>query len=222
MKKLASAILSLVFVFSFAACSNSNSNSSSTNKTTQSQQSNSSESSKTTEETSVNNESSTAGSKTLVVYYSATGSTKAVAETIAQTANADTFEITPVEPYTSADLDWTDNNSRVSVEHNDESKRNVELTNTTPDNWEQYDTVFVGYPIWWGIAAWPVDGFITGNDFTGKTVIPFCTSASSGIGQSGELLAQMAGTGNWQDGKRFSSGASSDDVANWVNGLDLQ
>ena len=72
------------------------------------------------------------------------------------------------------------------------------------------------------IAAWPVDGFITGNDFTGKTVIPFCTSASSGIGQSGELLAQMAGTGNWQDGKRFSSGASSDDVANWVNGLDLQ
>ena len=222
MKKLASAILSLVFVFSFAACSNSNSNSSSTNTTTQSQQSNSSESSKTTEETSVNNESSTAGSKTLVVYYSATGSTKAVAETIAQTANADTFEITPVEPYTSADLDWTDNNSRVSVEHNDESKRNVELTNTTPDNWEQYDTVFVGYPIWWGIAAWPVDGFITGNDFTGKTVIPFCTSASSGIEQSGELLAQMAGTGNWQDGKRFSSGASSDDVANWVNGLDLQ
>lgn len=148
MKKLASAILSLVFVFPFAACSNSNSNDSSTNTTTQSQQSNSSESSKTTEETSANNESNTAGSKTLVVYYSATGSTKAVAETIAQTANADTFEITPVEPYTSADLDWTDNNSRVSVEHNDESKRNVELTNTTPDNWEQYDTVFVGYPIW--------------------------------------------------------------------------
>ncbi len=222
MKKLASAILSLVFVFSFAACSNSNSNSSSTNTTTQSQQSNSSEASKATEETSANNESSTAGSKTLVVYYSATGSTKAVAETIAQTANADTFEITPVEPYTSADLDWTDNNSRVSVEHNDESKRNVELTNTTPDNWEQYDTVFVGYPIWWGIAAWPVDGFITANDFTGKTVIPFCTSASSGIGQSGELLAQTAGTGSWQDGERFSSGASSDDVANWVNGLDLQ
>lgn len=222
MKKLASAILSLVFVFSFAACSNSNSNSSSTNTTTQSQQSNSSEASKATEETSANNESSTAGSKTLVVYYSATGSTKAVAETIAQTANADTFEIIPVEPYTSADLDWTDNNSRVSVEHNDESKRNVELTNTTPDNWEQYDTVFVGYPIWWGIAAWPVDGFITANDFTGKTVIPFCTSASSGIGQSGELLAQTAGTGSWQDGERFSSGASSDDVANWVNGLDLQ
>lgn len=222
MKKLASAILSLVFVFSFAACSNSNSNDSSTNTTTQSQQSNSSESSKTTEETSANNENNTAGSKTLVVYYSATGSTKAVAETIAQTANADTFEITPVEPYTSADLDWTDNNSRVSVEHNDESKRNVELTNTTPDNWEQYDTVFVGYPIWWGIAAWPVDGFITGNNFTGKTVIPFCTSASSGMGQSGELLAQMAGTGSWQDGERFSSGASSDDVANWVNGLDLQ
>ena len=137
-------------------------------------------------------------------------------------AGADLFEITPVDHYTSDDLNWTDDNSRVSVEHNDESKRDVPLTKTTPDNWTDYDTVFIGYPIWWGIAAWPVNNFVKGNDFSGKTVIPFCTSTSSGIGQSGDLLADMAGTGNWQDGERFSSGASSSKVESWVNGLDLK
>ena len=134
----------------------------------------------------------------------------------------DLFEITPVDPYTSDDLNWTDDNSRVSVEHNDESKRDVPLTKTTPDHWADYDTVFIGYPIWWGIAAWPVNNFVKGNDFSGKTVIPFCTSTSSGLGQSGDLLANMAGTGNWQDGERFSSGASSSKVESWVNGLDLK
>ena len=132
------------------------------------------------------------------------------------------FEITPVDPYTSDDLNWTDDNSRVSVEHNDENKRDVPLTKITPDNWADYDTVFIGYPIWWGIAAWPVNNFVKGNDFSGKTVIPFCTSTSSGLGQSGNLLADMAGTGNWQDGERFSSGASSSKVESWVNGLDLK
>ena len=109
-----------------------------------------------------------------------------------------------------------------SVEHNDESKRDVPLTKTTPDHWADYDKVFIGYPIWWGIAAWPVNNFVKGNDFSGKTVIPFCTSSSSGLGQSGDLLADMAGTGNWQDGERFSSGASSSKVESWVNGLDLK
>ena len=123
---------------------------------------------------------------------------------------------------TSDDLNWTNDNSRVSVEHNDESKRDVPLTKTTPDNWADYDTVFIGYPIWWGIAAWPVNNFVKGNDFSGKTVIPFCTSTSSGLGQSGDLLADMAGTGNWQDGERFSSSASSSKVESWVNGLDLK
>ena len=89
------------------------------------------------------------------------------------------------------------------------------------DNWDSYDTVFIGYPIWWGIAAWPVDNFVTANDFTGKTVIPFCTSSSSGLGESGELLAELAGTGNWLEGQRFRSSASEDDVAEWVNGLNI-
>ena len=215
MKKLTSILLALVLVFSFAACSNNSSNGeSSTNSAPASTQS--------ANESSDNDTNSSSNSKTLVVYYSATGSTKAVAETIANTAGADLFEITPVDHYTSDDLNWTDDNSRVSVEHNDESKRDVPLTKTTPDNWADYDTVFIGYPIWWGIAAWPVNNFVKGNDFSGKTVIPFCTSTSSGIGQSGDLLADMAGTGNWQDGERFSSGASSSKVESWVNGLDLK
>ena len=218
MKKITSILLALVLVFSFAACSNNSDNSASTANSTTSTPAGK----QSTDESSDNNTDSTSNSKILVVYYSATGSTKAVAETIADTTGADLFEITPVDPYTSDDLNWTNDNSRVSVEHNDESKRDVPLTKTTPDNCADYDTVFIGYPIWWGIAAWPVNNFVEGNDFTGKTVIPFCTSSSSGLGQSGDLLADMAGTGNWQDGERFSSGASSSKVESWVNGLDLK
>ena len=165
-------------------------------------------------------EDSTSG-KTLVVYYSASGSTRRVAETIADTLGADLFEITPVEPYSSADLNWTNDNSRVTREHNDESLRDIELTQIVPENWDSYNTVLIGYPIWWGIAAWPVDNFVKGNDFSGKTVIPFCTSASSGIGDSGNLLAEMAGTGDWQEGHRFSSGVSASDVEKWVSSLNL-
>ena len=157
--------------------------------------------------------------KTLVVYYSAQNHTKTVAEKIAKNLNADTFEIIPEEVYTSNDLNWNDSNSRVSREHNDESLRNVKLTNTKVDNWEDYDTVLIGYPIWWGIAAWPVDGFVKANDFEGKTVIPFCTSASSGLGQSGKLLEQEANSGNWLEGHRFSSSASDAEIQEWTNSL---
>lgn len=158
--------------------------------------------------------------KTLVVYYSATGSTKAVAEEIAKRTGGDIFEIEPKETYTDQDLDWTDDDSRVSREHDNEDERDVELVSTTVDNWDSYGTVFVGYPIWWGIAAWPVDNFIKDNDFTGKTVIPFCTS-SSGIGDSGKLLEEMAGTGNWQEGQRFRSGADNSNIDAWVDSLGL-
>ncbi len=167
------------------------------------------------------NDVETGNGKILVAYYSATGSTKAVAETIAETTGADLFEITPKDPYSDDDLDWTNDDSRVSKEHVDESLRDVELTSTTPENWDSYDTVLIGYPIWWGIAAWPVDHFVTDNDFSGKTVIPFCTSASSGIGDSGNLLEKMGGTGDWQEGQRFSSGASASDVNAWVESLGL-
>ena len=139
------------------------------------------------------------GSKTLVVYFSAQSHTKSVAEKIAKNLDADIFEIVPEKIYTSEDLDWTDDNSRVSKEHDDESLRDVKLEKDTIDNWENYDTVLIGYPIWWGIAAWPVDSFVKANDFNGKTVIPFCTSSFSGLGQSGELLEEKANGGNWKN-----------------------
>lgn len=158
---------------------------------------------------------------TLVVYYSATGTTEKVANYIAAATDADLFELEPVNPYSSDDLNWTDDNSRVVYEHDNPNTRVVELVSATVDNWDSYDTIFIGYPIWWHIAAWPVDGFVTANDFTGKTVIPFCTSSSSDLGESGELLAEAAGTGNWLTGERFSSGASAESVQAWVESLGL-
>ena len=166
-------------------------------------------------------EAPAAGGKTLVVYYSASGHTAAVAGYIADALGADTFELVPQEPYSSDDLDWTKDGSRVNREHEDETLRDIALVSDRVDNWDEYDTVFIGYPVWWGIAAWPVNNFVKNNDFTGKTVIPFATSASSGMGQSGELLSEMAGTGDWQEGQRFRSSASQSDVTDWVSSLGL-
>ncbi len=157
--------------------------------------------------------------KILVAYYSATGSTERVAKEIANNLNADIFEIEPKEEYTSEDLNWSNNNSRVSKEHNDESLRDIELVTTKVDNFDSYDTILIGYPIWWGIAAWPIDNFVKDNDFTGKTVIPFCTSASSGLGQSGKLLEDISNGGNWQEGHRFSSSVSTSDIKLWTDSL---
>lgn len=157
----------------------------------------------------------------LVAYFSASGNTERVAQQIASDLGADTFAITPAEPYTSEDLNWNQEGSRVNIEHENESARDIELTQVTPDGWDGYDTVFIGYPIWWGIAAWPVDGFVSGNNFDGKTVIPFCTSTSSGLGQSADLLEQMANGGTWLEGMRFSGSASATDVSEWVNSLAL-
>ena len=171
-----------------------------------------------TDENGEENTETEAG-KTLVVYFSAQGHTEEVAHKIANNLNADIFEIEPVDEYSSDDLDWTDDNSRVTKEHEDESLRNVELVSTSVDNWDSYDTVLIGYPIWWGIAAWPVDTFVKANDFTGKTVIPFCTSSSSGLGDSGDLLAEEANSGNWLDGHRFRSNPSDSDINNWTDSL---
>lgn len=160
-------------------------------------------------------------SNILVVYFSATGNTETAANLIAEATGADVFKLEPAQPYTDADLNWTDESSRVVYEHDNPDDRHVELVADTVENWDQYDTVFIGYPIWWGIAAWPVDGFVEANDFTGKTVIPFCTSSSSGLGESGDLLAELAASGDWQEGQRFRSGASQADVTAWVESLNL-
>ena len=220
MKKLTALLLSVVLVLSLAACGSANKPASSTTQPETSAPTEQPESSSTAPAESEPETQPETG-KTLVVYYSASGNTERVAKDIAEAAGADLFEIVPTEVYTTEDLNWTNSDSRVSREHDDESLRDVPLTTTEVPDWDSYDTVFIGYPIWWGIAAWPVDTFVKNNDFTGKTVIPFATSSSSGMGQSGSLLADMAGTGEWQEGQRFSSGVSSDDVQSWVNGLGL-
>ena len=170
-------------------------------------------------QTEENTDTQAEGGKTLIVYYSAQGHTEEVAQKMAENLGADTFEIIPVDEYTTEDLDWTDDNSRVTREHEDESLQNVELVSTTVDNWEEYDTVLIGYPIWWGVAAWPVDIFVKANDFNGKTVIPFCTSSSSGLGESGDLLEEEANGGNWLEGQRFRSNPSDSDIKSFTDSL---
>ena len=221
MKKLTALLLSGLMVLGLTACGNSQSNGTTSNSTTNSAAKETTASTENSDNSITNTGSTDNGSKILVVYYSASGHTERVANDIADTLNADTFEIVPQTPYTEEDLDWTKDGSRVNKEHDDESLRDIPLVNDTVDNWDEYSTVIMGYPIWWGIAAWPVNEFVKNNDFTGKTVIPFATSSSSGMGESGTLLEEMAGTGDWQDGQRFSSGVSDDEVADWANGLGL-
>ena len=233
MKKFTALLMSFLLVFSLAACgytqqaeeteSTANSETIADDVISDAEEESSEEVADANDAASEDAEEDTeaAGSKVLVVYYSATGSTEAVAETIADATGGDLFELMPVEPYSSDDLDWTNSNSRVSVEYANEEQRVVELVADSVENWDEYDTVLIGYPIWWGIAAWPVNEFVENHDFSGKTVIPFCTSSSSGLGQSGELLEEMAGTGDWQKGQRFRSSASESDVVDWVNSLHI-
>lgn len=158
--------------------------------------------------------------KILVVYYSATGTTERLAKIIAKETGADTFVITPKQPYTSADLNYRNPNSRVVKEHEmGFDKVSVELETTAVPNFESYDTVFIGYPIWWREAAWVVDGFVKNNNFTGKNVIAFCTSVSTGTGESRKRLEQLTKTGNWITGERFPSSFSESAVKAWLKGL---
>lgn len=215
MKKITSLFLALALVFVCAACTNNSQNEEQTNSTETQSQAASSPSSKPADENTISN------GKTLVVYFSASGNTENVAEYISKTTDGDMFELVPKNEYSDADLNWRDDDSRVNYEHDNLEARNIELVSSTVENWDEYDTVFIGYPIWWGIAAWPVNTFVKSNDFTGKTVVPFCTSTSSGLGESGRLLAEIADTGNWLEGERFQSGVSEKDVADWVISLDL-
>lgn len=219
MKKILAICLSLILMISMVACATSGTGSQKNdskntdvtqndNKDDKQENSNSGDSD--------NNYNKVSQGKTLVAYYSATGSTKKAAQYIASATGGDLFELVPVTPYSDADLNWNDKNSRVSREHDNPGERNVALVADTVSNFAEYDTVFIGYPIWWGIAAWPVNNFIKANDFMAKTVVPFCTSASSGLGESGTLLKEAAGTGNWLEGKRFNLGVSESEVKDWV------
>ncbi len=170
------------------------------------------ESKETTEENEVDNMSE---SEILVAYFSATGTTKKVAEKIAELTSADIYEIVPKDPYSSADLDWHDNNSRTSIEMNDENARpeigssDIDLT--------KYNTIYLGYPIWWGDAPRIMATFVEKYNFDGKKVIPFCTSGGSGIGRSGSNLSTLAGSGNFVNGERLSSSADTNSIQNFID-----
>ena len=229
MKKLTILLLSLTLLLGLAACGDTGTTQDTTPPTESTGQvpDSTSTSTPTSDSTSATPDSTSepepaqAAEKVLVVYFSATSNTQRIAEAIADTLDADLFPLVPVEEYTSDDLNYNDSASRVSREHEDPSLRDVELEASTVDNWDEYSTVFIGYPIWWHAAAWPVNGFVTGNDFTGKTVVPFCTSASSGLEDSDIKLRDIAGTGTWLEGERFSGRASQSDIEAWVNSLGL-
>lgn len=225
MKKLTAIFLCFAMALSLAACGNTTSSTNESSTPESSVPPASSEASDTSstaasQEPASQEETEVEAGNTLVVYFSATGNTEQAATYIAD-ITGDLFELEPADPYTDEDLNYNNEDSRVSQEYADESLRDVELVSDTVENWDSYDTVFIGYPIWWGIAAWPVDTFVEANDFTGKTVIPFATSASSGLGESGQLLAELAGTGDWQEGMRFRSSVSEGDVQEWLDSLSL-
>ena len=151
----------------------------------------------------------------LVVYFSATGNTRGVAEKIAGITGADTYEIKATQEYSAADLNWNDSKSRSTKEQNDPSSR-PEIGSEAV-SLDGYSTIYIGYPIWWGEEPRIMDTFVESYSFDGITMIPFCTSGSSGIGRSGKNLAEHAGSGTWLDGKRFSGSASEQEIRAWVD-----
>lgn len=220
MKKAIVILLSLTMILGLTACGNSAS------KTKQpSTEDTFVESKADTEsaETSTNMENTdnqdAQEHKILVAYFSATGTTKGVAEHIANGLNADIYEIVPEEAYTDADLDYNDNNSRTTIEMNDPDARPA--ISGSVENMEQYDIIFVGYPIWWGEAPRIVSTFMESYDFSGKTIVPFCTSGGSGIGSSASNLERLTSRATWLDGQRLNGSDSQDTVMKWVNSLDL-
>lgn len=158
-------------------------------------------------------------SKILVAYFSASGVTKNAAEKLAKAANADLFEIKPVRPYTDADLDWTDKKSRSTVEMNDLSSR-PEIANKC-ENMGSYDVVFVGFPIWWYVEPRIIDTFLESYDFSEKTVIPFATSGSSGLGKTAENFKKLLGANTTVKNGKLLTRASETDVSDWVKSLGL-
>ena len=162
-------------------------------------------------------ENTDAAGSTLVVVFSATGTTLGVAEKIAAIEGADLYEITAAEPYSSADLNWNDSNSRSTKEQNNKNARPA--IGSDPVDLGGYTKLYIGFPIWWGEEPRIMDTFAESYDFDGITMIPFCTSGSSGIGRSGQNLAERAGSGTWLDGKRFSGSVSEADLRAWIEGL---
>lgn len=220
MKKAIAILLSLTMILGLAACGNSASQTEqpSTEDTSVESKADTKSAESSTDMENTDNQD-VQDHKVLVAYFSATGTTKGVAEHIANGLNADIYEIVPEEPYTDADLDYNDNNSRTTIEMNDPNARPV--ISGSVENMEQYDTVFIGYPIWSGEAPRIVSTFVESYDFSGKTIVPFCTSGGSDIGSSAISLEQLTNGAAWLDGRRLNGSDSQDTVMEWANSLDL-
>ncbi len=209
--KIPAFLLVILLILSLAACAGSTADPTATAQPeTETAQSPQEELTEDTPETAANSTES----KVLVVYFSATGTTKGVAEKIADVTNADLYEIKAAQTYTDADLDWNDRSSRTTIEQNDKSVRpEIASEKLSLDG---YTTVFIGYPIWWGEEPRILDTFAESYDFDGITVIPFCTSGGSGIGRSGKNLEENASSGNWLDGARFGGSVSEAELQSWI------
>lgn len=224
MKKFLALFLALAMMFALAACAGSN-NGTTEDQATQAPDPTAEPPAEPTaeEETPAEAEAPTqaeeTGGKILVAYFSATNNTAGVAQKLADGLGADLYEVVPEQPYTSEDLDYGNSKSRSSVEMDDPSARPA--ISGSVENMEQYDIVFIGYPIWWGEAPRIMSTFVESYDFSGKTLVAFCTSASSGFGSSDSALKSATGTATWLDGHRFSAGASVEDVLAWANGLGI-
>lgn len=156
-------------------------------------------------------------SKVLVAYFSASGVTAKVAEKLAEAVGADIFSIEPAVPYTKADLDWTDKQSRSSVEMNDPSSRPA--VKEPRDNMNDYDTLFVGFPIWWYVAPTIINTFLESYDLTDKTIIPFATSGGSDMGKTNEKLLPSCKGAKLLKGRKFNSNVSIDELSTWAGSL---
>ncbi len=209
MRKILSILLTLCLIIGLTACSGGGSEEAADTD-------NGSEATAAEQTTEAEPNDSSTGNATLVVYFSATGNTRGVAEKIASITGADIYEIKAAQEYTDADLDWHDSDSRTTHEQNDPSAR-PEI-GSDPVSLDGYTTIYIGYPIWWGEEPRIMDTFVESYDFDGITMIPFCTSGSSGIGRSGQNLADNAGSGNWLEGARFGGGASEDELSTWIDG----
>ena len=206
MKKIIALLIAVLLVFGLTACGGG----------AESAEENAAETTESSSEETAAEEPQT-DTGVLVVYFSATGTTKGVAEKIASVTGADLYEIKAAQEYTAEDLDWNDSDSRTTHEQNDPAVR-PEI-GSDPVSLEGYSTIYIGFPIWWGEEPRIMDTFVESYDFDGITMIPFCTSSSSGIGMSGKNLESNAGSGKWLDGQRFSGSVSEDELQTWIEGL---
>jgi flavodoxin len=156
--------------------------------------------------------------KTLVVYFSQTGNTDSVSKFIANETGADLFKVELTQPYTAEELNWRDENSRISVELKSGTLPDNSVVKEVP-NLKDYDTVFIGYPIWRGTPSFGIQTWVKGKDFGKKTIIPFCTSGSSPIGDTPKKLQSISKNGNWLYGKRFGKTATQKEVSDWLKNI---